>query len=162
LENRSAAEEYCLSFREGVQDLGRQDATRGSCRQAVGSRCLIAVASAIVATAVSARVAVAGRFLLESDLILDSEVGRPSECLFQNLRRNGIYRTVEERRFIRGKPQVSFGRRGFDGSTDSARLAPCSICFPTLPARYALGVGERCDQWRTSQWSTGASFFRSV
>jgi len=26
-----------------------------------------------------------------------------------------------------------------------ARLAPCPICFPSSPARYALGVGERCS-----------------
>src|SRR6266481_8737864 len=30
------------------------------------------------------------------------------------------------------------------GSANVAGLAPCPICFPSLPARYALGVGERC------------------
>src|SRR5438552_185689 len=31
------------------------------------------------------------------------------------------------------------------GSAVVARLAPCPICLPSSPARYALGVGERCD-----------------
>src|SRR5437660_12932669 len=30
------------------------------------------------------------------------------------------------------------------GSAGVARLAPCPIGFPSWPARYALGVGERC------------------
>src|SRR6266567_745856 len=30
------------------------------------------------------------------------------------------------------------------GSAGVAELAPCPICLPSLPARYALGVGERC------------------
>jgi hypothetical protein len=30
------------------------------------------------------------------------------------------------------------------GSAVVARLAPCPTCFPSLPTRYALGVGERC------------------
>jgi hypothetical protein len=32
------------------------------------------------------------------------------------------------------------------GSASGAGLAP-SICFPSSPARYALGVGERCGGW---------------
>jgi hypothetical protein len=40
------------------------------------------------------------------------------------------------------------------GSTGVARLAPCPICFPLLPARYALGVGERCGEWLASRWRT--------
>ena len=30
------------------------------------------------------------------------------------------------------------------GSANVAELAPCPIGWPSLPARYALGVGERC------------------
>src|ERR1700747_198104 len=30
------------------------------------------------------------------------------------------------------------------GSANVAGLAPCPICLPSLPARYALAVGERC------------------
>src|SRR5215469_5527727 len=33
------------------------------------------------------------------------------------------------------------------GSAGVAKLAPCPICLPSSPARYALGVGERCAQW---------------
>src|SRR6266851_4761562 len=32
-------------------------------------------------------------------------------------------------------------------SAGVARLAPCPIGRPSLPARYALGVGERCGGW---------------
>jgi len=39
-------------------------------------------------------------------------------------------------------------------SADVARLAPCPIGQPSLPARYALGVGERCGGWSASQWHT--------
>src|SRR5882672_12595013 len=39
-------------------------------------------------------------------------------------------------------------------SAGVARLAPCPICLPSLPARYALGVGERCGGWPASQWHT--------
>src|SRR5271169_829142 len=40
------------------------------------------------------------------------------------------------------------------GSAGVARLAPCPICRPSLPARYALGVGERCAGWLAIQWRT--------
>src|SRR5260370_40192352 len=40
------------------------------------------------------------------------------------------------------------------GSADVAGLAPCPICFPSLPARYALGVGERSGGWPASRWHT--------
>src|SRR5215469_6738548 len=47
------------------------------------------------------------------------------------------------------------GRRGFEtGSADVAKFAPCPICLPSSPARYALGVGERCAGWLASQWHT--------
>src|SRR5215831_7974908 len=39
-----------------------------------------------------------------------------------------------------------------NGSADVAKLAPCPICLPSSPARYALGVGERCAGWSASQW----------
>src|SRR6266853_5184587 len=39
-------------------------------------------------------------------------------------------------------------------SANVARLAPCPIGRPSLPARYALGVGERCAGWPASQWHT--------
>src|ERR1700739_3924038 len=39
-------------------------------------------------------------------------------------------------------------------SAGVARLAPCPIGRPSLPARYALGVGERCGGWPASQWHT--------
>src|SRR6266566_1946985 len=39
-------------------------------------------------------------------------------------------------------------------SAGVARLAPCPIGRPSLPARYALGVGERCGRWSASQWHT--------
>ena len=35
-------------------------------------------------------------------------------------------------------------------SAGVARLAPCPICRPSSPARYALGVGERCGGWLAS------------
>src|SRR5262249_51121319 len=38
------------------------------------------------------------------------------------------------------------------GSAGVAKLAPCPICLPSSPARYALGVGERCAGWSASQW----------
>jgi len=41
-----------------------------------------------------------------------------------------------------------------NGSADVVRLAPCPICVPSLPARYALGVGARCGGWFASQWRT--------
>src|SRR6516162_10211130 len=40
------------------------------------------------------------------------------------------------------------------GSASVARLAPCPIGRPSLPARYALGVGERCGEWPANQWHT--------
>ena len=40
------------------------------------------------------------------------------------------------------------------GSAGVARLAPCPIGRPSLPARYALGVGERCGEWPANQWHT--------
>src|SRR5438876_9100758 len=40
------------------------------------------------------------------------------------------------------------------GSAGVAGLAPCPICLPSLPARYALGVGERCGGWPASRWRT--------
>src|SRR5712664_1146636 len=40
------------------------------------------------------------------------------------------------------------------GSAGVARLAPCPICRPSLPARYALGVGECCGGWSASQRHT--------
>src|SRR5215470_16762514 len=40
------------------------------------------------------------------------------------------------------------------GPASVARLAPCPICLPSSPARYALGVGERCAGWPASQWRT--------
>src|SRR2546425_2131161 len=40
------------------------------------------------------------------------------------------------------------------GSAGVARLAPCPICVPSPPSRYALGVGERCGGWPASQWHT--------
>src|SRR5260370_13429960 len=33
-------------------------------------------------------------------------------------------------------------------------LGPCAMCLPSSPARYALGVGERCGGWLASQWHT--------
>src|SRR5215472_9292766 len=39
-------------------------------------------------------------------------------------------------------------------SAGVARLAPCPIGRSSLPARYALGVGERCGGWPASQWRT--------
>src|SRR5450755_2094862 len=51
---------------------------------------------------------------------------------------------VERREFCRCR----------SGSADVAGLALCSICLPSLPARYALGVGERCDGWPASRWRT--------
>ena len=39
-------------------------------------------------------------------------------------------------------------------SASVARLAPCPIGRPSLPARYALGVGERCGEWPANQWHT--------
>jgi hypothetical protein len=38
------------------------------------------------------------------------------------------------------------------GSANVAGLTPCPICVPSLPSRYALGVGERCGLWPASQW----------
>ena len=35
-----------------------------------------------------------------------------------------------------------------------ARLAPCPMCRPSSPARYALGVGARCGGWFASRWRT--------
>ena len=35
-----------------------------------------------------------------------------------------------------------------------ARLAPCPICLPLSPARYVLGVGERCAGWLANRWHT--------
>src|ERR1700731_638651 len=40
------------------------------------------------------------------------------------------------------------------GSAGVARLAPYPIGRPSLPARYALGVGERCAEWPANQWHT--------
>src|SRR5246500_6060462 len=40
------------------------------------------------------------------------------------------------------------------GSAGVARLAPCPICLPSSPSRYALGVGERCGGRPASQWHT--------
>src|ERR1700730_12651234 len=40
------------------------------------------------------------------------------------------------------------------GSAGVSRLAPYPIGRPSLPARYALGVGERCGEWTASQWHT--------
>src|SRR4029077_4023249 len=40
------------------------------------------------------------------------------------------------------------------GSAGVARLVPCPIGRPSLPPRYALGVGERCGGWRASRWHT--------
>src|SRR5271167_4323506 len=40
------------------------------------------------------------------------------------------------------------------GSANVAGLAPCPICVPSSPSRYALGVGERCDEWLANQWRT--------
>src|SRR5438046_5940324 len=40
------------------------------------------------------------------------------------------------------------------GSADVAGIFLCPICFPSLPARYGLGVGERCVGWSASQWHT--------
>src|SRR5437660_12570151 len=40
------------------------------------------------------------------------------------------------------------------GSAGVARLAPYPIGRPSLPARYALGVGERCGEWLANQWHT--------
>ena len=49
-------------------------------------------------------------------------------------------------------------RRGLcrctSGSAGVARLAPCPICLPSPPARYALGVGERYGGWSASRWHT--------
>src|SRR5262245_24424548 len=39
-------------------------------------------------------------------------------------------------------------------SAGVARLAPCPIGRSSLPARYALGVGECCGGWPASQWRT--------
>ena len=44
------------------------------------------------------------------------------------------------------------GRRGFEGSADVARRVPSPIYLPSSPARYALGVGERCGWWLANQW----------
>src|SRR5262249_40882863 len=33
------------------------------------------------------------------------------------------------------------------GSADVVGISPCSICRPSLPARYAPGVGERFGGW---------------
>jgi hypothetical protein len=46
------------------------------------------------------------------------------------------------------------GRRGFEGSAGVAKFAPCPICLPSSPARYALGVGERRGGWLACQWHT--------
>src|SRR5574340_1101514 len=40
------------------------------------------------------------------------------------------------------------------GSASVARLAPCPTCLPSSPARYALGVGERCGGWFANRWRT--------
>src|SRR6266568_4502349 len=40
------------------------------------------------------------------------------------------------------------------GSAGVARLAPCPTCRPSSPARYALGVGERCAGWLAIPWRT--------
>jgi hypothetical protein len=40
------------------------------------------------------------------------------------------------------------------GSASVARLAPCPICLPSPPARYALGVGERYGGWSATQGHT--------
>jgi hypothetical protein len=40
------------------------------------------------------------------------------------------------------------------GSANVAGLAPCPICVPSLPARYGLGVGERCGEWLANEWRT--------
>jgi hypothetical protein len=40
------------------------------------------------------------------------------------------------------------------GSAVVARLGPCPICRPSSPARYALGVGERCAGWLAIPWRT--------
>src|SRR5260370_33466388 len=39
-------------------------------------------------------------------------------------------------------------------SAGVARLAPSPIGRPSLPSRYALGVGERCGEWPANQWHT--------
>src|SRR6266567_1391857 len=39
-------------------------------------------------------------------------------------------------------------------SAGVARLAPCPTGWPSLPARYALGVGERCGGWPANLWHT--------
>ena len=54
-----------------------------------------------------------------------------------------------------GPSNASFGETRFRcESAGVARLAPCPICRPSSPARYALGVGERCGRWLASQWHT--------
>jgi hypothetical protein len=42
----------------------------------------------------------------------------------------------------------------YEWSTDVPGLVPCPICVPSSPARYALGVGERCGGWLASRWHT--------
>src|SRR3981081_1561648 len=44
--------------------------------------------------------------------------------------------------------------RYMSGSAGVVRLAPCPIGRPSLPARYALGVGERFGGWPASRWLT--------
>jgi len=40
------------------------------------------------------------------------------------------------------------------GSARVARLAPCPTCLASLPARYALGVGEHGGGWFANRWHT--------
>src|ERR1039457_539917 len=40
------------------------------------------------------------------------------------------------------------------GSASVAKPAPCPTCLPSSPARYALGVGERCAGWGASRLRT--------
>ena len=43
---------------------------------------------------------------------------------------------------------IRVGQQALQGSH------PAPICLPSLPARYALGVGERCGEWLANQWHT--------
>ncbi len=40
------------------------------------------------------------------------------------------------------------------GLADVVEISLCSICQPSLPARYALGVGARFGEWPANRWHT--------
>ena len=49
---------------------------------------------------------------------------------------------------------ASFGETRFRGISRRCKVCTLPICWPSSPARYALGVGERGGGWLACQWHT--------